>query len=135
MKRSVIEDPMFPACPVRNILARLCDKWTLLVLYLLDRSESGALRFSELRHAIPDISQKMLAMTLRTMEEDGYIRRTIFPEIPPRVEYALTDRGMSLHPILEDLLTWALDNMDAVMQDRKDANDTAGADQDISINR
>lgn len=135
MKRSVIEDPMFPACPVRNILARLCDKWTLLVLYLLDRSESGALRFSELRHGIPDISQKMLAMTLRTMEEDGYIRRTIFPEIPPRVEYALTDRGMSLHPILEDLLTWALDNMDAVMQDRKDANDTAGADQDISINR
>lgn len=135
MKRSVIEDPMFPACPVRNILARLCDKWTLLVLYLLDRSESGALRFSELRHAMPDISQKMLAMTLRTMEEDGYITRTIFPEIPPRVEYALTDRGRSLHPILEDLLRWALDNMDAVMQDRRDANATAGADQDISINR
>ena len=66
---------MFPACPVRNILARLCDKWALLVLYLLARSEQGKLRFTELKQAMPDISQKMLSTTLRTLEEDGYISR------------------------------------------------------------
>ena len=73
MKRSTVEDVLFPACPVRNILARLCDKWALLVLYLLARSQAGMLRFTELKQAMPDISQKMLATTLRTLEEDGYI--------------------------------------------------------------
>ena len=79
MKRSTIEDAMFPACPVRNILARLCDKWALLVLYLLARSEQGKLRFTELKQAMPDISQKMLSTTLRTLEEDGYISRRLRP--------------------------------------------------------
>ena len=121
MKRAIVEDAMFPACPVRNILARLCDKWTLLVLYLLDRSEMGKLRFTELKQALPDISQKMLATTLRTLEEDGYITRTLFAQIPPRVEYALTQRSETLRPILEELLVWAMENMEAVMQDRRAA--------------
>lgn len=93
MKRTIVEDAMFPGCPVRNILARICDKWALLVLCLLERSEQGKLRFSELKQAMPDISQKMLAMTLRTLEEDGYVSRTLYAEVPPRVEYALTARA------------------------------------------
>lgn len=113
---------MFPTCPVRNVLARLCDKWALLVLYLLARAERGRLRFTELKQAMPDISQKMLATTLRTLEEDGYISRTLFAEVPPRVEYALTERAGTLRPILEELLAWAVENMEAVMQDRKSAH-------------
>ena len=125
MKRSTLEDPRFPACPVRNILARLCDKWALLVLYLLARSQRGKLRFSELRQAMPDISQKMLATTLRTLEEDGYISRRLYAEVPPRVEYALTARAETLRPILEELLGWAVENMNAVMRDRKEARAAA----------
>ena len=122
MKRSTIEDTRFPTCPVRNILARLCDKWALLVLDLLARSQTGKLRFTELKQAMPDITQKMLATTLRTLEEDGYISRTLFAEVPLRVEYALTTRAETLSPILEELLLWAVENMDAVMQDRKTAH-------------
>lgn len=120
MKRSTIQDAMFPACPVRNILARLCDKWALLVIYILGLSGKESMRFKELKQHMPDISQRMLAMTLRTLEEDGYVTRTVFTEIPPRVEYALTERAKSLQPILGSLLQWAADNMDDIMCDRKD---------------
>lgn len=119
MKRSTIQDAMFPTCPVRNILARLCDKWTLLVIYILDRSGKDSMRFTELKQKMPDISQRMLSMTLRTLEEDGYVTRTIFSEIPPRVEYALAERAKSLKPILDSLLQWSVDNMDDIMNDRK----------------
>lgn len=119
MKRSTIQDAMFPGCPVRNILARLCDKWALLVIYILDRSGKENMRFTELKQQMPDISQRMLSMTLRTLEEDGYVTRTIFSEIPPRVEYALTERAKSLKPILDSLLQWYIDNMDDIMSDRK----------------
>ncbi len=119
MKRTTIQDTMFPGCPVRNILARLCDKWTLLVIYILDRSGKDSMRFTELKQKMPDISQRMLSMTLRTLEEDGYVTRTIFSEIPPRVEYALTERAKSLKPILDSLLQWSVDNMDDIMSDRK----------------
>lgn len=119
MKRTTIQDAMFPGCPVRNILARLCDKWTLLVIYILDRSGKDSMRFTELKQKMPDISQRMLSMTLRTLEEDGYVTRTIFSEIPPRVEYALTERAKSLKPILDSLHQWSVDNMDDIMSDRK----------------
>lgn len=119
MKRSTIQDSMFPGCPVRNILARLCDKWALLVIYILDRSGKENMRFMELKQQMPDISQRMLSMTLRTLEEDGYITRTIFSEIPPRVEYALTERAKSLKPILDSLLQWSFEHMDVIMSDRK----------------
>lgn len=121
MKRSTIQDAMFPSCPVRNILARLCDKWALLVIYILDRSGKENMRFTELKQQMPDISQRMLSMTLRTLEEDGYVTRTIFSEIPPRVEYALTERAKSLKPILDSLLQWSVDNMVEIMSDRKKA--------------
>lgn len=119
MKRSIVQDAMFPACPVRNILVRLCDKWALLVIYVLDRSGKENMRFTELKQQMPDISQRMLTMTLRTLEEDGYVTRTIFSEIPPRVEYTLTERAKSLKPILDSLLQWSIDNMDDIMSDRK----------------
>ncbi|WP_072530697.1 winged helix-turn-helix transcriptional regulator [Bacteroides ilei] len=121
MKRSTIQDAMFPGCPVRNIMARLCDKWALLVIYILDRSGKKNMRFMELKQQMPDISQRMLTMTLRTLEEDGYISRTIFSEVPPRVEYALTERTKSLKPILDLLLQWSVDHMDDIMRDRKKA--------------
>ncbi len=121
MKRSTIQDAMFPGCPVRNIMARLCDKWALLVIYILDRSGKENMRFMELKQQMPDISQRMLTMTLRTLEEDGYISRTIFSEVPPRVEYALTERTKSLKPILDLLLQWSVDHMDDIMRDRKKA--------------
>ena len=73
----------------------------------------------EIKQHMPDISQRMLTMTLRTLEEDGYVSRTVFAEIPLRVEYALTERGKSLKPMLDPLLQWAYDNMDGIMQDRK----------------
>ena len=77
MDRTKTEDPLFPDCPIRNILARLCDKWSLLVIYTLDRAGRATMRFKELQRGIPDISQKMLTVTLRTLEDDGYVTRTV----------------------------------------------------------
>lgn len=119
MKRAVIQDTMFPTCPVRNILARICDKWALLVIYNLYLSDKEKMRFTELKQQMPDISQRMLTTTLRTLEEDRYITRTVYPEVPPRVEYTLTDRAKTLRPILESLLQWSMHNMDDIMQNRR----------------
>ena len=120
MDRTTVQDALNPDCPIRNVLARIGDKWSLLVIVTL--SGARTMRFGALQRAIPDISQKMLSVTLRTLEEDGYITRTLYAEVPPRVEYALTARSETLRPILEELLTWAVDNMDAVMQDRRKAH-------------
>lgn len=119
MNRATIEDAIFPDCPIRNILARISDKWSLLVIYTLDNSEKASVRFKELQRQIPDISQKMLTVTLRTLEEDGYVTRTIYPEVPPRVEYKLTGRAKSLLPHINSLIGWAKENMEPIMQDRK----------------
>ncbi len=121
MDRVMIEDMAFPDCPIRNILARISDKWSLLVIFTLEKKEKAAVRFKELQRAIPDISQKMLTVTLRTLEEDGYVTRTVYPEVPPRVEYALTARAKSLLPLVNALIEWALENKDAIMKDRKRA--------------
>ena len=122
MDRTTIEDALFPDCPIRNILARLCDKWSLLVIYTLDKAGKEKVRFKELQREIPDISQKMLTVTLRTLEDDGYVTRTVYPEVPPRVEYALTDRTRSLLPHINALIEWALENKDAIIKDRRKAN-------------
>lgn len=121
MYRTTIEDAVFPNCPIRNILARLCDKWSLLVIYTLDKVGKEAVRFKELQREIPDISQKMLTVTLRTLEDDGYVTRTVYPEVPPRVEYALTARAYTLLPHVNALIAWALENRDAIMEDRRKA--------------
>lgn len=121
MDRTLMQDAMFPDCPIRNILARISDKWSLLVIYTLDKAGQEAIRFKKLQREIPDISQKMLTVTLRTLEEDGYVTRTVYPEVPPRVEYALTPRAHSLLPHVNALIGWALENKDAIMADRKKA--------------
>ena len=77
------------------------------------------MRFNALQKNIPDISQKMLTVTLRTLEEDGFVRRQVYAEVPPRVEYSLTDRAISLLPHINSLITWAKDNMDAILVDRE----------------
>lgn len=118
MNHSELVDAVYPDCPIRNVLARICDKWSLLVIYTLAR-EDRPVRFKELQRFVADISQKMLTSTLRTLEEDGYVTRTVYPEVPPRVEYALTERARSLMPIVNALLAWSLDNMDAILADRR----------------
>lgn len=122
MDRTTIEDAVFPDCPIRNILARICDKWSLLVIYTLDKAGKETVRFKELQREIPDISQKMLTVTLRTLKDDGYVTRTVYPEVPPRVEYALTERARSLLPHINALIEWALENIDAIIKDRRKAN-------------
>lgn len=119
MDRKTRDYTRFPDCPIRNILARISDKWSLLVIYTLNQSEKEAVRFKELQRTIPDISQKMLTVTLRTLEEDGYVTRTVYPEVPPRVEYALTERALSLIPHINALINWALENGEAILKDRK----------------
>ncbi len=92
-------------CPIRHILDRMGDKWSMLILTTIH--SEGVIRFGELGRAIPDISQKMLTSTLRTLEADGYISREIFPEIPPRVEYRMTPLGKTLIPHINGLIEWA----------------------------
>ena len=112
-----MEEALFPDCPIRNVLARFSDKWSLLILYTLD--QRGVLRFNALRKEIPDISQKMLTNSLRTLEEDGLVSRKIYAEVPPRVEYRLTDRARDLLPRVYSLIEWAKANMADILTERK----------------
>ena len=114
-----IKEPIFPECPIRNVLARICDKWSMLVIFMLEKQQAEPLRFNALRKMIPDISQKMLTSTLRTLEEDGLILRQVYAEVPPRVEYSLTPRAQSPIPIVDNLVDWAADNMAAILKDRE----------------
>ena len=90
-------------CDVRQILDRIGDKWSLLVIALLD---SRVLRFTELKKTIDGISQRMLTVTLRQLERDGLVRRTVHPVVPPRVDYELTPLGVTLHDTIQALVTW-----------------------------
>ncbi|WP_337569912.1 helix-turn-helix domain-containing protein [Hallella sp.] len=114
----VIKETVFTDCPIRNVLARISGKWSLLVLYALDRNGLSPMRFNQLRRAIPDISQKVLTTTLRTLETDGLICRKVFAEVPPRVEYSLTERALTLIPLVDSLINWAADNMADIVRDR-----------------
>lgn len=122
MKRNEIIDELVPDCPIRNILARISDKWSLLVLYTLN--QESVMRFNTLQKSIPDISQKMLAVTLKTLEEDGFVNRKVYAEVPPKVEYSLTDRALSLLPCINSLIDWGKENMEAIIQDRKKSRKT-----------
>lgn len=90
-------------CQVRQILDRVADKWSLLVIALL---ENRRLRFTELRREIDGVSQRMLTVTLRSLERDGLVKRTVHPVVPPRVEYELTSLGRTLHTTIQSLVTW-----------------------------
>lgn len=118
LDKDFLRDPVFPECPIRNVLARISTKWSLAVLYTLD-GNNGPMRFKDIERANPDISQKMLTSTLRGLEADGLISRTVFPEMPPRVEYALTGRGHSFMPVMRQLLDWAYANLTDILSDRE----------------
>ena len=118
MTHHQVVDPLFPECPVRNILSRIGNRWTLLVLLTLGGG-SEPMRFSKLKTLIPDISEKMLTQSLRLLEADGLVVREVYAEIPPRVEYALTERGRSLLPHLNELVNWALNNLSGIVKDRE----------------
>ncbi len=117
MDKKEILNATFPDCPIRNIISHITDKWSLLVLYTLEQKE--VLRFNDLWRQIPDISQKMLTSTLRHLENDGIISRELFSEVPPRVEYRLTERGKSLMPHLDALLGWGINHFGEIIYDRK----------------
>ncbi|MFF5290723.1 winged helix-turn-helix transcriptional regulator [Paractinoplanes globisporus] len=95
----------YDACPVTSLMRRVGDKWTLLVLSLLGRRPY---RYNELHRAVEGISQRMLTRTLRTLEADGLVARTVFPSVPPSVEYRLTPLGESLLVPLSALADWAV---------------------------
>ena len=117
MDRKDIRDAMFPDCPIRNVLSRMMDKWTLLALYTLE--QQGTMRFNDLRRSIPDVSQKMLTVTLKSMEADGLVSRKVIPAVPVKVEYTLTDRAMSVMPLLDQLLGWSLAHFGEIIADRQ----------------
>lgn len=103
-----VRDPSYcirdtTSCEIRDLLDRLADKWSLLVIELLG---SGSRRFTELHREIDEISQRMLTLTLRHLERDGLVTRTVHPVVPPRVDYALTDLGRSLLVAIEGLVSW-----------------------------
>ena len=94
-------------CPIRQVISKFGDKWSLLVLYQLYSSDKGILRFNEIRGLMTDCSQKMLSSTLKRLEQSNLVNRKLYPEVPPRVEYSLTDTGYSLMPTITALIEWA----------------------------
>jgi DNA-binding HxlR family transcriptional regulator len=112
-------------CEVRQILDRVADKWSLLVIALLDQS---CLRFTELRREIDGISQRMLSRTLRHLERDGLVKRTVHPVVPPRVDYELTPLGASLHSTIKALVTWTEEHRAQIAAARTDYDARASAE-------
>jgi DNA-binding HxlR family transcriptional regulator len=107
-----MKDPSNPVCrTISTLLSRIGDKWTVLVVQTLG---GGPKRFNELRREIPSVSQRMLTLTLRNLERDGLVNRTVTPSIPPRVDYELTELGQSLQKPICGLATWATDNVEAI---------------------
>lgn len=107
-----MKDPHNPVCQtISSLLSRIGDKWSVLVVSTLG---SGSRRFNELRREIPSVSQRMLTLTLRNLERDGLVKRTVTPSIPPRVDYELTALGRSLQGPIGQLQQWALDHVGAI---------------------
>ncbi|MBB6171860.1 DNA-binding HxlR family transcriptional regulator [Nocardiopsis mwathae] len=103
-------------CNVRDVLDRIGDKWSVLVIALLG---DGPLRYSELRRRIDGVSQRMLTLTLRNLERDGLVARTVTPQTPPRVDYALTELGRTLFERLRPVLDWAEENHASIAASRE----------------
>lgn len=104
-------------CPIRNIISRFSGKWSMLILCVL--AENEATRFNEIGKAIPDISPKVLTETLKNLEAAGLLSRRLYAEVPPRVEYSLTDLGKSLMPLLGALIEWAIENRHSMSPEEK----------------
>ena len=118
MRRKEEKNTIIEICPVRNVIARFGNKWALLVILIL--SENKVLRFSELKKMIPDVSSRMLSSTLRTLEADGLVSRKVYPEVPPKVEYSLTETGLSLVPFIVQLTEWAQKHMKSIVKHREE---------------
>ena len=116
MRRKEQLNSIIEICPVRNVVARFGNKWALLVILVL--SENEPIRYNELGRKIPDISSRVLSNTLRTLEADGLVNRRFYQEVPPRVEYSLTETGRSLVPIIIRLTEWAQSNMKTIIEHR-----------------
>ena len=112
--------PVLAPCAPHEVLARMGDKWTILVMSLLALAPGNRLRFSEIKSGVKGISQRMLTMTLRNLERDGLLTRHYFPEVPPRVEYELTTMGRSMLPALEGFTAWIRANWPAIEASRRD---------------
>ncbi|QIL01432.1 helix-turn-helix transcriptional regulator [Sphingomonas sinipercae] len=107
-----MQDPNNPVCQtISALLQRIGDKWTVLVVQTLG---DGGKRFNQLRREIPSVSQRMLTLTLRHLERDGIVSRTVTPSIPPRVDYELTELGRSLQKPICGLASWATENVGAI---------------------
>lgn len=118
MRRKEEKNTIIEICPVRNVIARFGNKWALLVILIL--SENKVLRFSELKKMIPDVSSRMLSSTLRTLKADGLVSRKVYPEVPPKVEYSLTETGLSLVPFIVQLTEWAQKHMKSIVKHREE---------------
>ena len=100
--------PQSTKCPMTAALNAIGGKWSLICLYWLD---SGTRRFNELRRLMPDISHKVLSATLRNLEQEGLISRTVYPEVPPRVEYSISEHGESVRPIMQAVRMWGHEHL------------------------
>jgi DNA-binding HxlR family transcriptional regulator len=118
-------DPYTRECPTRQVLDRIGDRWTVLIVGALSE---GPQRFNQLRTTVYGISQKMLTQTLRGLERDGLVTRTIYPQIPPRVDYELTPAGSTLVPLLGSLQDWARANMSVIIEARSAYDDLETAE-------
>lgn len=113
MKKDILNE----VCPVRSVLDGIGGKWSILILDTLGKE--GTMRFNEISKALGDISQKMLTSTLRLLEADGIVSRKMYPEIPPRVEYELTELGKDLLPNIRNLIDWGHKNFETIQKNRK----------------
>lgn len=102
------------SCPIRQVISKFGDKWSILVLCIINGNECGVMRFNELRRQMPDCSQKMLSTTLKNLERCHLVHREVYAQVPPRVEYSLTATGRSLMPALQQLIAWAQTHFDDV---------------------
>lgn len=116
-------DPYTRGCPSRELLDRIGDKWTVLVLGEL---KNGPHRFGQLRQRISGVSEKMLTQTLRALERDGLVRRTVYPEVPVRVEYELTPLGQTIREPLRALTEWCVEHISDVLTARSEYDGQAG---------
>ncbi len=105
-------------CPVQDLLSRLGDKWSMLVIVALANANNNCMRFSELQRAVNGISQRMLATTLKNFERDGIVYRRLYPEVPPRVEYTLTDRGKDFLVPVKALVDWMVKEWPSIEESR-----------------
>lgn len=111
-------------CPVREVIAKIGDKWSMLIVLELS---DGAKRFNQIRRNIPDISQKMLTQTLKDLQRDGLVSRTVYPTVPPAVEYQLTEMGESILKPFAALLDWADSRLGGILEARREFDRRAAA--------